>query len=182
VFDKGVLADGEGRVIDFKNTVILMTSNLASEIIMASCANGTRPQPDQLIDTIRPILSHHFKPALLARTTIIPFYPIDADAMQHIVVLKLQQLADRLLQTHRIAFEYESAVVEQIVNRCTEVETGARNIDHILQGTLYPLISTELLSRMAIGPLPSRLHVGLAGGGAFGLTFDEVREEIAARA
>jgi type VI secretion system protein VasG len=181
VFDKGMLADGEGRIIDFKNTVILMTSNLASDVIVKSCGNGSRPNPDQLIDVIRPILSRHFKPALLARTTIIPFYPIDAEAMEHIVMLKLGHLADRLFETHRIAFEYEPAVVRQITRRCTEVETGARNIDHILHHTLYPLISTELLSRMAIGPLPDHLHVGLNARGEFHLTFSEARETTVAR-
>ena len=171
VFDKGMLSDGEGRVIDFKNTVIFMTSNLASDIIINSCSEGLRPEPDALTGAIRPILSRHFKPALLARMTIIPFYPIDAEAMKDIVELKLKRLAGRLMDSHSMVLEYEQPVVEQISRRCTEVETGARNIDHIMQGTLLPMISTELLTRMGTGALPSMLKLGLSEDGGFNLDF-----------
>jgi type VI secretion system protein VasG len=171
VFDKGMLSDGEGRVIDFKNTVVLMTSNLASDLIVESCADGNRPGVDELIGLIRPVLSRHFKPALLARMTIVPFYPIDAGAMKDIVELKLRRLAARLMDNHRTTLEYDPAVVEQIATRCTEVETGARNIDHILQGTLLPKLSTEILQRMGSGPLPDKLTLGLGEGGEFTLKF-----------
>lgn len=178
VFDKGMLADGEGRVIDFKNTVIFMTSNLASDMIFQLCARGTRPSPDEVTAAIRPLLSRHFKPALLARMTIVPFYPIDAAAMKMIVELKLARLAQRLMESHRIAFDYESAVVEQIVRRCNEVETGARNIDHIMQGSLLPRVSTEILSRLGEGRLPERLSLTLAADGDFNLAFSE-RQAVA---
>lgn len=173
VFDKGMLADGEGRVIDFKNTVIFMTSNLASDMIFQLCARETRPSPGEVTAAIRPLLSRHFKPALLARMTIVPFYPIDAAAMTMIVELKLARLAQRLMESHRIAFDYEPAVVEQIVRRCNEVETGARNIDHIMQGALLPRVSTEILSRLGEGRLPERLSLTLGADGDFNLAFSE---------
>jgi type VI secretion system protein VasG len=171
VFDKGTLSDGEGRIIDFKNTIILLTSNLATDIIMEACADGNRPAVDDLSNAIRPVLSKHFKPALLARMTIVPYYPIDATAMKGIVELKLRQIGARLMESQRMTLEYDPAVVEQITARCTEVETGARNIDHILQGTLLPKISTEILERIGSGPLPDKLRVGLDAAGGFVLEF-----------
>ena len=171
VFDKGMLSDGEGRMIDFKNTVIFLTSNLASDIIIQGCADGDRPTQEELTESIRPVLSKHFKPALLARMNIVPFFPIDMDAMKDIVALKLSRLGDRLMDSHRMSFEFDPAVVEQISKRCTEVETGARNIDHIMQGTLIPKISTEILSRMGADSLPEGLNLGLEKDGGFKLEF-----------
>jgi type VI secretion system protein VasG len=117
------------------------------------------------------VLSKHFKPALLARMTIVPYYPIDTSAMKGIVELKLRQIGARLMESQRMTLEYDPAVVEQITARCTEVETGARNIDHILQGTLLPKISTEILERIGSGPLPDTLRVGLDAAGGFVLEF-----------
>jgi type VI secretion system protein VasG len=171
VFDKGMLSDGEGRVINFKNTVIFMTSNLASDVIISSCSDGERPSQEDLVEAIRPVLSQHFKPALLARMGIVPFYPIDKEVMKDISDLKMKRLADRLMDSHRMVFEYDPAVVDQIAQRCTEVETGARNIDHIMQGTLLPRISTEILSRMGAGALPESLKLGLGADGDFVLEF-----------
>ncbi|MFO0983708.1 MAG: type VI secretion system ATPase TssH [Planctomycetota bacterium] len=179
VFDKGMLADGEGRVIDFKDTVIFLTSNLASDLIMASSTDAGRPPVDQLTGLIRPVLSRHFKPALLARMTIAPFYPIDAEAMKQIVALKLGQLKSRLLESHRMTLEHDLKVNEAIASRCTEVETGARNVDHILSGTLLPRISTEILKQMSIGPLPDRLTVGLDDAGDFTFQFGRRTEPAA---
>jgi type VI secretion system protein VasG len=170
VFDKGMLADGEGRVIDFKNTVIFMTSNLASDIITALYSVEATPSSKDILDAIRPILSRHFRPALLARMTIVPFVPISIEAMKQIVELKLNQLVDRLQLSHRMKMEYDPGLLEQVAQRCTEVETGARNIDHIMQGTLLPRISTEILEKMTEGELPSRLFMGISEGGEF--TFD----------
>jgi type VI secretion system protein VasG len=174
VFDKGMLSDGEGRVIDFKNTIILLTSNLATDIIMEACSDGNRPAVDELTHAIRPVLSKHFKPALLARMTIVPYYPIDAAAMKGIVELKLRQVGARLQESQRMVLEYDPIVVEQIVQRCTEVETGARNVDHILQGTLLPKISTEILERIGSGPLPDKLRITLDAEGGFRLLFGEL--------
>lgn len=167
VFDKGMLADGEGRVIDFKNTVICMTSNLASDIITELCADGYRPEPELLTAAIRPVLSAHFKPALLARMDIVPFYPISIDAMKNIVELKLQQLGARLQASQKMQLTYTAEVVAQVAARCTEVETGARNIDHILQGTLLPEISTAILHTLSMEAVPHTLTLGLDQEGAF---------------
>ena len=173
VFDKGTLADGEGRVIDFKNTIMLLTSNLASDIITQMCAGGELPERDVLTEAIRPVLSNHFKPALLARMEIVPFYPIVGDAMKEIVGLKLNRLADRLLHSHKMSFAYDGAVVDQIAQRCTEVETGARNVDHIINRTLLPQISTELLEQMSEEGQPNTLSVGISDAGDFAITFSE---------
>ena len=173
VFDKGTLSDGEGREIDFKNTCIFLTSNLATDEIMALCGDGERPTPEELATAIRPVLSAHFKPALLARMMIVPFYPLGPDVLGDIVRLKMKKVVRRLHDSHRMAFHYSDAVVEQIAARCTEVETGARNIDHILQGTLLPQISTELLQRMSAGPLPGSLDLELDAAGEFVLKFGE---------
>jgi type VI secretion system protein VasG len=171
VFDKGMLADGEGRVIDFKNTVICMTSNLASDIITQMCANGDRPPPEVLTAAIRPLLSAHFKPALLARLDIVPFYSISDEAMHSIVELKLGQLASRLNNSHKMRLFHDSKVVEHIVARCTEVDTGARNIDHIINGTLLPQISTEILQRLGEDAMPRTLELGIDAEGKFAYRF-----------
>ena len=175
VFDKGTLSDGEGRKIDFKNTVIILTSNLASDLITAMGTQEPRLPVEQLTAAIRPVLSGHFRPALLARMTIVPFYPIGEDAMRAIVELKLGQLRRRLQENHAIVLDYPSQVVDQIARRCTEVETGARNIDHIMQGTLLPRISSDLLQRMAEGPLPERLEITLDDAGEYVVRFDDRR-------
>jgi type VI secretion system protein VasG len=171
VFDKGTLSDGEGRIIDFKNTICFLTSNLASDIITAMCGDEQWPEPEVLMEAIRPVLSDHFKPALLARMQIVPFYPIAKDVMGEIVELKLAKVGRRLVDSHRIAFSYTPEVVQQIAARCTEVETGARNIDYIINGNLLPLISTELLGKMGDEELPDRLEVSIGKGGDFALDF-----------
>ncbi len=171
VFDKGMLSDGEGRLIDFKNTIILLTSNLASDIITEMCANGERPPLDVLSGAIRPVLSNHFKPALLARMQIVPFYPIAGDAMRDIVELKLSRLADRVRASQQIEFVHSVAVADQIAQRCTEVETGARNIDHIINRTLLPRMSTEILQLMTRDQGLDRLEVGIGPDGDFTFEF-----------
>ncbi len=172
VFDKGMLSDGEGRQIDFKNTVIFLTSNLASDVITELCREE-RPPYDTLVSAIRPILSNHFRPALLARMTIVPYYTLGPDALREIVKLKLDKLVRRLQESHKIAFTYSDEVVEQITARCTEVETGARNIDHILRGTVLPQMSREILIHMSTGAMPSKVHLGLAEDGNFQVSFQE---------
>jgi len=168
VFDKGMLADGEGRVINFKNTVIFMTSNLGSDFIEQMPRDASM---EQITATIRPVLSKHFKPALLARMTIVPYLTISSEVMWQIGALKFGKLAERLKNSHNIAFSYDDAVLETIVARCGEVETGARNIDHILNSTLLPAISSELLARMADETLPATLQVGIGQAGEFTFTF-----------
>jgi type VI secretion system protein VasG len=148
VFDKGTLSDGEGRMIDFKNTVIFLTSNLASATIMEQCEQEPMPSMEQLTEAIRGQLQAHFKPALLARMTIIPFFPLKGEVLNSIVRIKLDKVGKRLKRSHELSFDYDDAVVEQISSRCTDIESGARNIDHIVNKTLLPLISSEILNRI----------------------------------
>lgn len=148
VFDKGTLSDGEGRLIDFRNTIIFLTSNLASATIMKECEGDTMPTVEALTEAIRQELQDHFKPALLARMTIIPFFPLKGEVLNSIVRLKLDKVGKRLKQNQALNFDYDDTVVEQIASRCKDIESGARNIDHIVNKTLLPLISTQILSNI----------------------------------
>ncbi len=174
VFDKGTLSDGEGRTIDFKNTCMFLTSNLATDLITEYCTNTKTPNIDELVTLIRPALSRHFKPALLARMTIVPFFNISAEALRDITLLKLNRLAERLETSHKMQFGITAAAIEAIVDRCTEVEAGARNIDHIISGSMLPRMSEEILARMGDeGGLPRRIEVGLAEDGSFSFAFTD---------
>ncbi|WP_426117086.1 type VI secretion system ATPase TssH [Pseudomonas sp. DSP3-2-2] len=148
VFDKGSLSDGEGRQIDFSNTVVLLTSNLATDEIQNLCADG-RPDPDTLAEKIRPTLSRHFKPALLARMTIVPFFTLGGEQLAGIVRLKLARLSERLLASSKVRLTFADEVADVIAARCTEVESGARNIDFILRKSLTPRLSDVLLGAIA---------------------------------
>ncbi len=172
VFDKGMLADGEGRVIDFKNTVLFLTSNLATDVITELCAGDERPALETVGAAIRPILSNHFKPALLARMTVVPFFTLPPDILKDIVILKLEKLVNRLAETHKMKLAYSQKVVDQIAARCTEVETGARNIDYIMAGSIMPRMSQEILARMGEGAVPAEVHLDLAKDGSFRIRFD----------
>jgi len=171
VFDKGILSDGEGRVIDFKNTVLFLTSNLGSDVITQLSANEMRPPIETVASAIRPILSHHFKPALLARMTIVPFYTLDQKFIREIVILKLEKLVARMAESHKVKLTYLAGVVDQIAKRCTEVETGARNIDHIMNGTILPQMSREILARLSEGAMPSEVHLDMTEDGSFKVHF-----------
>ncbi len=171
VFDKGMLADGEGRAIDFKNTVIFMTSNLGTDVISELCAGDAVPPIDTMGSAIRPILSNHFKPALVARMTVVPYLSLNADIMKDIVALKLEKLVKRLADTHKMQLTYAPEVLDQIAARCTEVETGARNIDYIMTGSIMPRMSQEILSRMGEGEMPAEVKLGLAEDGSFKIDF-----------
>jgi type VI secretion system protein VasG len=165
VFDKGFMEDAEGREVDFRNTVIFMTSNAGSDFLMKVCANAqNRPDPEELVRMLGPELREIFKPALLGRTIVIPFYPIHDDSLRLIVKIKLDQISERLRANHGLPFTYSDDLVSEIARRCTEVESGARNIDHILTGTLLPEVSSEILARMANGSLLSGVHVTVGGG------------------
>ncbi len=171
VFDKGMLSDGEGRLVDFKNTVILMTSNLATDILTEMGTADERPSVEEVTEAIRPVLSAHFKPALLARMEIVPYFPISGDAMREITALKLGRLAGRMEQSQKIKLDWKPEVIEQIARRCTEVETGARNVDHIVNRTLLPRISTQVLEMMGEEERPDRLEVGVGKDGDFTFAF-----------
>jgi type VI secretion system protein VasG len=171
VFDKGTLSDGEGREIDFKDTVMFLTSNLATDMIMQACDDPEMPPVDALVAAIRPILSKHFKPALLARMTIVPFFPLKQDALQGIARLKLSKVSARMKATHKLDLVFSDAVIAAIAARCTEAETGARNVDHVITGSLLPRISTEVLSRLGAGDLPPKLTVGYDAEAGFTYSF-----------
>ena len=162
VFDKGVLDDAEGRQIDFRNTIIILTSNAASSQIMQACLNKApdeRPTPDALAELIRPSLMKHFKPAFLGRLTVVPFYPIDDAVLANIIRLKLDRIKQRVAANHNARFEYDDALVAAVLARCTEVDSGARNVDTILNGTLLPEIADSVLARMAEGGAIGKVKV-----------------------
>lgn len=168
VFDKGTLEDGEGRDIDFKNTVILLTSNVATDTIMKLCADpDTKPEPEGLVDAIRPELVKAFKPALLGRMTVVPYYPISDDILRLIIRLQLKKIGQRIAENHGASFTYDEAVIEAVGKRCTDVDSGARNVHNILNGTLLPAMSGEFLSKMAAGEPVSKVHISLGEDGQF---------------
>ncbi len=168
VFDKGFMEDAEGREVDFKNTVIIMTSNAASDQLMAMCMAGeTMPEPEELVEAISPRLREIFKPALLGRLVTVPYYPIDDASLERIIRLKLNHIGRRVEENYQASFRYSDALVEEVAQRCTEVESGARNIDHILTGTLLPEISTKVLGRMVTGEPLHSITVDVAPGEGF---------------
>jgi len=168
VFDKGMMEDGEGRRIDFKNTIIILTSNAGTDTLMKLCADPeTMPGPAGLVNALKPELNKVFKPAFLGRLVIIPFFPIRDENLKKIVVLKLAKIQRRLKETHRIDLTYDPAMIDEVARRCTEVESGARNVDNILTNTLLPDISRQLLGRIAEGLRPASIHVGIGEDGSF---------------
>lgn len=169
VFDKGFLSDGEGRQIDFRNTVILLTSNLASEEIQTLCAGGCSTA-DLLVEKIRPSLSRHFKPALLSRMSIVPFFTLPCEQLEGIVRLKLSRMSERVWWTSRVSLSFDEEVAAVIAKRCTEVESGARNIDFILRKSLTPLISDFLLGAIAEQRALAKLHVAVDSSGEWAIS------------
>ena len=171
VFDKGSLSDGEGRNSDFKSPLLFLTRNLATDVITELCS-GEEPLPaEAMMSAIRPILNNHFKPALLARMTVVPYMILPPSILNAIVVLKLNKLATRMAETHKIKFTYSEQVIEQIAARCTEVETGARNIDHIMNGTVLPQMSREILVRMSTATMPEKVFLDIDQQGEFSIQF-----------
>ena len=168
VFDKGVLEDGEGRVIDFKNCIILLTSNVGTDTIMKLCADpGTTPDPDGLVEAVKPELVKAFKPALLGRMVTVPYYPITDDILRLIIKLQLGKIKIRIADNHGAQFSYDDSVISTVAERCTDVDSGARNVYNILTGTLLPEMSGEVLSRMASGEGIKSVHVTVGEGGKF---------------
>ncbi|MGL5094523.1 MAG: AAA family ATPase, partial [Planctomycetia bacterium] len=172
VFDKGVLEDGEGRVIDFKNTVILLTSNVATETIMKLCADpDTKPEPEALSHAIRPELEKVFPSALLGRLVVSTYYPIADDVMKKIIRLKLNKIVRRVKANHAVEMTYDDALVDEVAARCKEVSSGARNVDAILTNTLLPEVSREFLSRMAEGVQVAAIKAAVGADGQFSYAF-----------
>ncbi len=172
VFDKGHMEDGEGRDIDFKNTIILLTSNVSSELIMDMCKDPElMPSPEGIAKAMRDPLLKVFPAALLGRLVVVPFYPISDEVLRKIIVLQIGRIRKRLAENHKIPFEYDEAVVDLIASRCTEVESGARMVDAILTHTMLPEISTEFLNRLVEGKGIKKVHVGV-GDGEFKYIFE----------
>jgi type VI secretion system protein VasG len=176
VFDKGTLEDGEGREIDFKNTVILLTSNVGTDTILKLCKDPNKtPTPEALREAIRPDLLgarsergvQIFKQAFLGRLIVVTYYPISDQVMSQIIRLQLDRIGQRMRQNHNAQFSYSDELVESVASRCREVESGARNVDHILTRTLLPEISQELLTRMTRGESLTKVYVTIDEKGAF---------------
>jgi type VI secretion system protein VasG len=163
VFDKGVMDDAEGREIDFRNTVIILTSNVATQAIMQACLNKSEqelPDAEALAELIRPQLYKAFKPAFLGRMKVIPYYPLPDPILADIIRLKLDRIKARVESNHKARFSYAEEVVEAVLARCTEVDSGARNVDHILNGTMLPEIAETVLARMAEGKPVKSVRIG----------------------
>jgi len=168
VFDKGMLKDGEGRDIDFKNTIIIMTSNAGTETIEGLCADPeTMPDASGLAEALRPDLLKTFKPAFLGRCTLVPYFPLSDAVIRQIVGLNLDRIRKRVMGSYKASFTYAPALVETIATRCTESESGARNIEHILSRGMLPELSSRILGRMADGLSVTKVHVDLDDGGHF---------------
>lgn len=165
IFDKGVANDGEGREIDFRNTLILMTSNLGSDQISALCEDGARPTAEVLEETIRPVLSKHFKPALLARMRVVPYYPVSGPVLRELIEIKLGRLGERL-NRRQLEFTYCQELVDHLAQRCTQSDSGARLIDHLLDLHVLPLVADRLLDAMATGESLKRVHATLDTSGS----------------
>jgi type VI secretion system protein VasG len=171
VFDKGMMDDAEGREIDFKNTIIILTSNVGSATMMQACLNleagAALPTVDELDQKIRPQLHKAFKPAFLGRLKVIPFYPISDDVLVEIIKLKLGRIQKRIAINHKAELVYDNKLVEAVLARCTEVDSGARNVDNILNGTLLPEVAETVLSRMALGQTFEKIKVSAHKDGQF---------------
>src|SRR5208283_3224434 len=168
VFDKGNMEDGEGREIDFKNTIIILTTNAGTDTMAKLCADPeTMPGPDGLLKALKPELNKIFKPALLGRMVIIPYLPIRDENLKTIIKLKLGKIQRRIQENHKIELTYDPTLIDEVAKRCTEVESGARNVDNILTNTLLPDISRQLLGSMAANEPKERIHVGIGTDGAF---------------
>src|SRR5688572_6403564 len=172
VFDKGWMEDGEGTRVDFKNTIILLTSNVGSDVIMSfAAAPGSEPDPAKMTEALRAPLLQVFPAALLGRMVTIPYRPLSDEMIGSIVQLQLERVAKRVVERYEVPFAYDQAVVDLVVSRCTETESGGRMIDAVLTNTLLPEVSRELLLRTLDGKPPQRVAIS-AKNNAFSYSFD----------
>ena len=162
VFDKGTLEDGEGRIIDFKNTTIILTSNVGSNAIMQACLNqpiDTWPTAETLAEQLKPSLYKQFKPAFLGRMRIVPYFPLHDDLLIQIIHHKIKKITSRLEKQYQTKVQYSEELVELLLSRCTEVDSGARNVDHILNASILPALATEILMALAVDNLPKVIQI-----------------------
>ncbi|MBB5020139.1 type VI secretion system protein VasG [Chitinivorax tropicus] len=172
VFDKGWMEDGEGRIIDFKNTLILLTTNAGTDLISNLCKDpDLMPEPEGIAKALREPLLKVFPPALLGRLVVIPYYPLSDEMLGAIIRLQLGRIERRVRDSHKVPFTYDDDVVKLIASRCTELESGGRMIDAILTNTVLPEISGEFLRRMIRGEQVSRVHISV-NGSEFGYGFE----------
>jgi len=173
VFDKGVLEDGEGRAVDFRNTLILLTSNAGADLVMRAVEGGVAtatdetpraPTPEELVGLLRPTLQKVFKPALLGRLTVVPYFPIGQDVLEQIVALKLQRIGERITAHHGARVHFAPTLVELIARRCYDVDSGARDAEAVLTRTVLADISSQLLDRIAKGKPVKRVAVSASDG------------------
>jgi len=167
VFDKGRMEDGEGREIDFSNTLILLTTNVGTELITHLCSGGEgheAPSPEEIARALREPLLDAFSPALLGRVAVIPYYPLDDAMLDAVIRLQLARIGRRIGERHRVSFTYDDAVIGQIARRCTELASGGRMIDAILANTVLPRVSAEFLSRLVDGRRVGKVEVGVLDG------------------
>ena len=173
VFDKGNMKDGEGRDIDFKNTVIIMTSNAATDLITRLCADpDTMPDAAGLAEALMPELMKTFKPAFLGRVTLVPYFPLSPDIIKKIVELQLNRVRRRVQESYGAKFLWDGSLIDTIAARCTETSSGARNVEKILSRTLLPELSAEVLSRLAEGSAIDSITVGVDTAGSFQYSID----------
>ncbi len=162
VFDKGVMEDGEGRLIDFKNTLIILTTNVGTDLIMGMCSDPELlPEPEGIAKALRAPLLKTFPPALLGRIITIPYYPLSDAVLSSIIRLQLERIVKRIRQNHDAELSYDDEVVRLIASRCSEPESGGRMIDAILTNGLLPAVSRELLQRMANAQPTNRIGVSV---------------------
>ncbi|MCB1814320.1 MAG: AAA family ATPase, partial [Candidatus Competibacteraceae bacterium] len=165
VFDKGWMEDGEGRLIDFKNTLILLTTNVGTDLIMNMCKDpDLMPEPEGIAQALREPLLKVFPAALLGRLVTIPYYPLSDHMIAEITKLQLGRIEKRIRATHKVPFTYDDEVVQLIVSRCTELESGGRMVDTLLTNTLLPAISKEFLTEMVEGNAVTKVHVAVTDG------------------
>ncbi|WP_168790068.1 type VI secretion system ATPase TssH [Paraburkholderia aromaticivorans] len=176
VFDKGVMEDGEGVPIDFKNTLILLTSNAAQDIITDACQGGRRPEPEALIERLRPALLKQFSPAFLGRLVLVPYYPLGDAQITSIVNLKLTRLAQRFERNHHARLTWDEPLAALITERCKEVDSGARNVDHILTQSILPELARQVLERISIAEPFGGVHLALNDVGGIEFRFLSVEE------
>jgi type VI secretion system protein VasG len=165
------MKDGEGRDIDFKNCIIIMTSNLGTDTITKLCSDPeTMPDADGLLEAVHPDLLSYFKPAFLGRVTVVPYFPLQEDVMHRIIELKLGKIVRRVRENYQAEFKYSSALLEHIASRCHGVDSGARIIDNVLEGSLLPQLAAECLTTMAEGKLVNQAIADVNESGGLSVT------------
>jgi len=172
VFDKGHMEDGEGREIDFKNTIILLTSNVGTDLILNMCKDpDLMPEPAAIADALKDSLLKAFPAALLGRLVVVPYYPLTDEVIRLIIKLQLGRIQKRIEENNGVKLTYDDAVIDLVAERCTDVQSGARVVDAILTHSLLPSISSEFLNRLMSGAEVSKVHVLVEDSG-FAYTFE----------